>query len=156
MNSTAIRRGVACWVCWSLCGSALYSSALYAQEKISDEPKQGEAKSASAAAEEQVRKLRDELAARAVQLEKMEKELKLAQSAREMLSVELEKMRHVLEAAAKEKKAAEDQAGRQAHEMAAKMRELVARHPGKDGQEKSPGNSFAEWEAARKGLEAAG
>ncbi|HEV3342740.1 MAG TPA: efflux RND transporter periplasmic adaptor subunit [Pirellulales bacterium] len=113
---------MACWLCWSLCGPALHG-----QETTREQPKQSEAKSVNAAAEEEVRKLRTELDARATQLQKLQSRLAMTEVSREMLSAQLQKVRETLEAVAKEKESAEEQARRQADKMLAEMRELRAR-----------------------------
>jgi hypothetical protein len=145
MNVTAIRRGMACWLCWSLCGPALHG-----QETTREQPKQSEANSVNAAAEE-VRKLRTELDA---EVKRMQQRLKDAEVTKEALSAELQKLRQALEIVTNEKNTAEVRARYQADAMSAKMRELMERRD-ESASSKAPFLDPLQLDATRQSLEAA-
>ena len=134
MSAMTIGRGVACWL-----GLALSAAALYGQETTGDEPKPEESQNLNAATDKDVARLKAELEARRVELQKMQAEMAKAEMAREMLAAEMQRLRQSLEVAARERKSVEENLKRQADEMTARMRAMMSGQPGKDA---SPADQF--------------
>jgi biotin carboxyl carrier protein len=147
MNAMTIHRGLACWLCLSLTGAALFG-----QVATGEDPNQRDPQNSSAQEKEYVRQFTAQLKTREIELDKLQVQLKQAEADKQALSGELQQLRQALDAVVAEKESLEERAKRRLDGMAAMMGQPAVRRP---ANETPNGPSFDPFQGAGSKLDEA-